>query len=57
MQMVCDDDDPLLKYRSKFQKYNSFPEEVTVKLVTRGNNFEKKEDLTLSSHFFYHYLN
>ena len=41
--MACDDDDdPLFKYSSEFQKY-CFSEEVAVKQVAQGNNFKNEE--------------
>ena len=36
-------DNTLLKSRSKFQRYNSFPEDVAFKLIAQSNNLEIKE--------------
>ena len=55
MVILCSKKIFFVYYRSKFYKYDTFPEEVTFKLVAQGNNVEngKKKSLILSSYFFH----
>ena len=40
MVILCSKKVFFVYYRSKFYKYDTFPEEVTFKLVAQGNNVE-----------------